>query len=211
MRHNPVDIPDDIMVWDHYPEIARVWHLRHIDEDEWNRLGEKHMPDDDSDIDRMLRFVIFMVSQESPYYFESDYDVRIQRCMKAAGIRQNEPMGHMIVTRHWWYRRMLVNYLKAFAKRAFAQWISTRMMSYNLMEVMMRQPDAGDMDIKSFVKAQTDAQGELQSVMAEIDRLEQQLFPTSEIADMVATQTMFDSVNTAESYAEDFTTKTKFK
>ena len=209
MRHNPDHIPVGTLAWEHLKEHKRVSDFWEIDEDEWQRLGDNHTPDD-VDIDRMVKFVIYMASQESPHFLESDYEARVRQCMRSSGIRPNEVLGHMIVTRHWWFRRVLMMYLKTFARQEFAHWLSLRMLAFNLMEVMTAKPDPGDRDIKSFVKAQTDASDELTRIMGVIVGLEQQLFPNPEMAEMVAAQAIYDSVNTAESYAADFSIATKF-
>lgn len=206
MRHNPDNVPSGVKIWDHYPEIKRVPDLISIDMDEWEAQDEKFVPDK-NDIHKMLKFVIFMCSQESPHYFESDYDARVKACMRSCNISRTEVIFKMIDDRHWWFRRMLVAYTKAFSKTSFMQWLSSRTMAFNMMEVMMAKPDPGQKDIKGFVKASVDASGELESLMQRITQLEQQLFPTDEIMEMISMQSFFDTINTAESYAKDFSDK----
>lgn len=198
------------MVWDHYPDFRRIFEFHSIDENEWAEAGERFLPDEKA-IDKMVRFVIYMASQESPHYFQSDYESRVRHCMRSAGIATTEVLAYMIAERHWWFRRILTMYLKTFAKREFAQWLAMRMLSFNMMEVMMAKPAPGEKDIKGFVKAQTEASAEAQSLMTQLATLEQQLFPVQEMTDMVAAQSVFDSINTAESYAKDFTVESKFK
>lgn len=210
MRHNPDLIPDGKSVFEHFPELARVTDFRSIDETEWSDAGERFLPDED-DMEKMVRFVIYLCSQESPYYFESDYDARIRICTRSAGIRADSALAGMIIERHWWVRRLIVMYLKTFAKQTFSQWLSMRMLAFNMMEVMMARISPTDKDVKGFVKAQTEASEELSSLMVKISALEQQLFPVPEVGEMVAAQTVFDQINTAESYAADFTIADKFK
>lgn len=198
------------MVWDHYTDLRRIFEFHSIDENEWVEAGERFTPDEKA-IDQMVRFVMYMASQESPHYFQADYESRVRHCMRSAGIPTTSVLAYMIAERHWWFRRVLTMYLKTFARQVFAQWLAMRMLSFNMMEVMMAKPAPGEKDIKGFVKAQTEASEESQSLMTQLASLEQQLFPVQEMTDMVAAQSVFDAINTSESYARDFNVESKFK
>ena len=210
MRHNPDNIPDGLKIWEYFAEFKRRPELCSVDEQAWVDAGETVVPTLDN-LDKMLRFVVYMASQESPHYLVTDYRARLRACMQSSGISNTKSMSVLIETGHWWYRRTLMVYLQTFAPIEFSSWLTSRSMAFNMMEVIMSRPPVGEKEISQYVKAQSGAREELDVLMDKISSAEAVLFPLDEMRQAVATQAMFDEVNTAESYARDFTMATKFQ
>lgn len=196
-------------VWEYFTEFRQRPELCAKDNATWME-GQRRIEPDESDYDQMVRFVLYMASQESPHYFISDYKARVKACMQGAGINQRDYVAALIMDNHWWYRRMLMVYLQTFAPTEFSDWLVSTVMIYNMMEIIMEKPPANLEDRKGYVKAQADARTEVDNLRAKIQRLEATLFPNDEMRQAVSTQAMFDEVNTAESYAVDFDNDTKF-
>ena len=209
MRHNPEAVPDGMKIWEYFSEFRQRPELCGSDPIGWNE-GERYVSPDDDDFDQMVRFVVYMASQESPHYFVSDYKSRVKVCLNAANIKQNGYVSELIINHHWWYRRTLMVYLQTFAPTEFSDWLVSKAMIYNMMEIIMERPPTDGTDRKGYVKAQADASSEVENLRGKITRLEAFLFPVDEMRQAVATQVMFDEVNTAESYARDFDNNEKF-
>lgn len=196
--------------WEYFTDLKRRPELCSVDEQAWVDAGETVVPTLDN-LDKMVRFVIYMGSQESPHYLITDYRARLRACMQSSGISASKSMPVLIETGHWWYRRTLMVYLQTFAPIEFSSWLTSRSMAFNMMEVIMSRPPVGEKEISQYVKAQSGAREELDVLLEKISSAEAVLFPLDEMRQAVATQAMFDEVNTAESYARDFTMATKFQ
>ena len=196
---NPADIPKDVYVWDHFPEFKRKIELHSIYEHQWVEEGQ--CPDT-KQIDIMVRFVMFMCSDKSPFFEETDYPTRRDACLHAVGLRPTSVLGQMIINHHWWYLKVVRAYMMQYASKQFAQWIASRIALFDMFEVLMR-PNIGDSsDAKSAVKAKADALKTIEELSKQVDAMEAQLFPMSDLADMAFREQLFDMEHTSEAYAQ---------
>lgn len=198
--HDPRKIPTNVLVWEHIPEFRRKTELCSVIDTQWVDEGQKPSP---AEIDKMVRLAIWMCSDKSPYYEETDYKVRVAACISEVKIDKRSPMGRMISDFHWWYLRVLISYMMLYASRQFTQWFTSKVALYHLFEVLM-QPNIGtqDGDVKSAVKSKTDAIKTINDLADDVTQMEARLFPMTELAEQVFRQQLFDMENTAEQYAE---------
>lgn len=196
---SPHNIPKDRPVWEYIPQFQKKLELHAINPLDWE---DEDVEPSEADIDKMVRFVMFMCSPMSDHFTETDMPTRLKACMKDAGIHPNDTLGQMINDHHWWYVRVIVTFMMLYASTDFSRWVASKVMLGTMLEVMMAPPSADEKaDRKAFVKAKNDAFDSVKELISEVNDIERDLFPVEGMADMVFRQQMFDMKDTAEAYA----------
>lgn len=157
------------------------------------RDGLDEEPMSFADLDNMTRFVVLFLDDESPYYREKDYDLRMQACIKHLGIGVS--LTKKIQGRCQTFLSMVTEYLKLSNNPRFEAWLSIKMLYHSLTE-QARSPMALDeMSVNDRIKLASQLRVLAQEVL-EADHL---LFPDAKTAKYVS-QTV-TQVNYAEKFA----------
>lgn len=190
------------MVWDRYPAFAMRKNLCSIDTFTFGRLEEE--PPTLAELNMLIIFVAFMVDPGSPFYKERDFEARVQKSMEASGIDKTS-LRSKVKARHWWYSRVLSDYLKLIHTHEFETWIST-LMNYHEMMAYLRLPmtDFAD-DIEKMMNTREKIQKAAPGVLEQLKQLEAKIFPAPAIAETVSTTITADGIGGwAEFFAQDY-------
>ncbi len=144
-----------------------------------------------SDLDIMTRFVVLFTDEDSPYYREKDFDVRMNIC--AAHLSVGPNLMKKIRT-GLTFSFMLTEYLKLSNTPRFEAWLSIKMLFHDLAQEARTPSVLSDSSIAQRMALAEKLMSLSQSVL-EADHL---LFPDAKTAKLVA-QTV-----TAPNYAEKF-------
>ena len=146
-----------------------------------------------ADLDNMTRFVVLFIDDESPYYREKDYDLRMQACFVhlKIGISLQKKIQNRCLT----FLAMITEYLKLSNNPRFEAWLSIKMLFHSLTEQARSPVGLDEMSINDRIKLTT----QLRTLAQEVLEADHLLFPDAKTAKYVS-QTV-TQVNYAEKFA----------
>lgn len=146
-----------------------------------------------ADLDNMTRFVVLFVDDESPYYREKDYDLRVLACINHLGIGVN--LQKKIKGKCLTFLAMLTEYLKLSNNARFEAWLSIKMLYHSLTEQARSPVALADLNVNDRIKLAS----QLRSLAQEVLEADHLLFPDAKTAKLVAQNVT--QVNYAEKFA----------
>jgi len=208
LEFNPFAVPDGKHTFDFYTKLLKRPGLYKVPKDIFEAMGEK--PPSLSDLNRMVNFVILFCSRDSPFYDEENYDRRIELCAEMVGIPAKDRLREMIVKNHWWYSKIIMEYMQTENNDVFTTWISLKVGMQEMQTYLqMRLDDVADPE-KHMIGKQK-AIETIEKLTAKVQDYETRLFPHSRTAQaaLEAATASEERGGWAEKMARDFNANKK--
>jgi len=201
MSLNPFDLPAGKMM-DHYKvfKASVFWnHEDIVDEDNPEFTYEL------IDVDAMIKFIVLFVDSQSPYYDEKNFDLRVNKCMRAFDLDAKGVVGVEVLSNGPLFVKILHEFFKRINSHLYETWFSMKM-NLHQMNSYLRKPPIPDKN--GSVAQDVNARRQLSQVIPELTfeliEMEMQLFPDDRIQKMIAERSSDDGLGgPAEQYAEE--------
>ena len=197
MQYCPFDLGGKKM-WEKYPDLLR---RRELCMPPADGVDEEEVTGDE--LNQLVRFMVLMVDPfKNPLAVERDFGYKAKICFDLLQIRQHENIRKWYERRHPWTMSVQTALFKLVNNQKFEAWFSLKeSISANNEFLRMPLDLAGDLE-KNMTARQKIQQG-IDSGLAQLAKLEKQLFPSERLLDDIARDAVSDE-NWAERYAKAF-------
>lgn len=203
MKYNPMAVPDKVMIWEHYPDLARRRNLCKVPVQTFEDIGMDVTPEP-KDLDLLVKFMTLCCDKNSPFYDEVNWEERKRLCMETIGIQKSSGIAKMVIAGNWWFNTVMGDYLNLSANDLFSSWLSKKIAASGIRG-FMRLSVAEVENPEAHIKAAIIASNQIDEMDRQIAALEIRLFPASEMAIAALDAATADEIGSyAEKYAVDF-------
>ena len=158
---------------------------------------------DPRDIDKMLRFCVLMADPRgNPLATEQDFTFRAAAAWSLLGVKNGHVVVRLQQKRHWWYQRMLVEYLKLCFNDKYALWFAAKTSYYETLKFLTEPVDLLVTDYQT-IKMRNSAMMDLDKTRTQIAALEASLFKYQEVMEDAVVESFFPD-RLAEKFAIDY-------
>lgn len=144
MLYDPLEVPDDCLIWEYYPRLQHRRPLSQLPPDTLFRDREVAQPTP-REVSQMVSVVILQCDRNSPYFEERDFALRGKMAMESLSLPQNSKVRRCIKGNHPWYNLVMTSYLSMMHDHVFESWVSLGKMLRS-MKALMRSDDWKDDD-----------------------------------------------------------------
>ena len=123
----------------------------------------------------MLKYIVFFIDMDSPFWNEGDFDERIAKCLKWAEIGKKNRAYLHIMDESVWYQELLSKYFTYVADTEYEEWIS-RTISLRNLNAFLRS-GINIEDPEKSAKAHIDLQKSIGGLRESLDKLQGHIFP----------------------------------
>ena len=201
MSLNPFKVPAGKGM-DHYKIFKSKAFWKH--DELTNKDGDPFVLDF-AEIDMLIKFVVLIVDPQSPYYDERNFDLRLDKCLRALDIDKKSSVGKLIEEDSDVYVKILHEFFKRINSHIYETWFSMKM-NLHQMNLYLRRPPVPDRNgnVAQDINARRQLSQVIPELTFELVEMEMQLFPDDRLQKMISERSSDDGLGgPAEQYAEE--------
>lgn len=121
IKYNPLVVPEEDYIWEHYPDLQRRVTFCNLP------LDEKYSDLDLEGLDELLKFVIIFVDPLSPLASEKDFRIRSEIALEQLGLTKKAKFFKHFEQGTTWMQDVLMTYFAMIHDLLYEQWFSQKM------------------------------------------------------------------------------------
>lgn len=195
MSLNPFAVAKGTFMWEHYDELKRRPGLCRLPPES---VGPPYDEWLDSDLDKLIKFLVIFVDPESPLAKEPDYDFRREEAMNIVAVKEGTNTHDEIVAEGPVFQIVMFELFKYVNSYTYESWFSQKMNFHIMSSELRKAPAAFD---ATTLNARRQLALSMEELRTDLIKIESTLFPNARIEKMVSDIATEDQVG---GYPEEF-------
>ena len=168
----------------------------------WQKPEEGYDDFTKDDINALIKFAVLLVDNESPFYGEKDFLLRVKKCERVLYVDRNKRVKKEIEEMGDLLNNILFNFFKSVNYHIYETWMSMKINIHN-MNMYLRKPPIPDKNgsVATDINARRNLSKTISELMHDLIEIEYQLFPDNRLQKIIVERSQEDGLG---GYAEQF-------